>query len=66
MLRGLPSSFRPPNRHSGERRNPGGGGGGTNGSNNLPTFSYLGVPAAAGMSDCYECWVLGVHVCGCV
>ena len=25
-----------------------------NRSNNLPTFSYLGVPAAAGMSDCYE------------
>ena len=33
-----------PTRHSGESRSPGGGGGGTNGPNNLPSFSYLGIP----------------------
>ena len=40
----MPSSFRRRPESRGRR-------GGPNGSNNLPTFSYLGVPAATGMSD---------------
>ena len=44
---------------SGESRNQGGWRGGTNATQAIPPtrapqFSYLGVPAAAGMSDCYE------------
>ena len=43
-----------PHRHSGEGRNPEGRRGGTNGTNNLRTCSYLGVPETTGMSDWYE------------
>ena len=75
-IRGVPSSIRPPNRHSGEGRNPegwgegnvvrglvprwGGGGAWQNPRcqfavpSHNSSFSYLGVPATAGMSDCYE------------
>ena len=57
MLRGLPSSLRPHN--SSFRRKPESRGEGwhqlhPNTSNDQVSFSYLGVPATAGMSDWYE------------
>ena len=83
VIRGIPSSIRPPTRHSGEGRNPEGRGWGnvvrsktSRGEGLVPrwgrggawqnppcqfavpshnsSFSYLGVPATAGVSDCYE------------
>ena len=48
VIRGIPSSFRPPIRHSGGGRNPGGE------VWVAPNFHTLGVPAPAGMGDCYE------------
>ena len=75
-IRGIPSSIRPPNRHSGEGRNPEGWGEGNVVRGLVPRrgrggawqnplcqfavtnhnsgFSSPGVPAPAGMSDCYE------------
>ena len=57
-IRGIPSPIRPPIRHSGEGRNPEGWGGvrpPDDGKNSpVAPFSYLGVPAPAGMSDWYE------------
>ncbi len=51
MLRGFPSSF----RRKPESRGGRGGRGGTNHSHQpAPQFSYLGVPAPAGMGDRYE------------
>ena len=64
MLRGFPSSFRPPTRHSGESRNPGVALITPNHSHqSAPRFSYLGVPAAAGMGDWYENGVTRPQVC---
>ena len=47
VIRGIPSTIRPPIRHSREGGNPEGRGAGGR-------FSYLGVPTTAGMSDYYE------------
>ena len=58
-IRGIPSSIRPPIRHSREGGNPEGRStGGSNETRSFPPtttqFSYLGAPAAAGMDDWHE------------
>ena len=57
MLRGLPSSLRPHNSSFSRKRESRGEGWHQphpNTSNDQVSFSYLGVPAATGVCDCYE------------